>query len=92
MKNLFHDAELVYEKDGNGPYARFDKQYIVEVKNYSKVKLGDGKLSIFLASLLESYGKSMNRNGRVYLNKYCLEFIMDQIRYFKKKGKWQVVQ
>lgn len=91
MKNLFYNAEFTHKKDGNGPYAEFDKQYIVDVKNYSKVKNQDGKLSIFLASSLESYGKSINRAGKMYLNKWTVDFIMEQIRYFKKKGKWQVV-
>lgn len=92
MKNLFYNAEFSHEKDGNGPYAEFDKQYIVDVKNYSKVKNHDGKLSIFLESCLESYGKSINRDGKMYLNKFTVEFIMGQIRHFKKKGRWEIVE
>lgn len=88
MKNLFSNAEFENKICGL-EYAKFDKSYITEVKNYSKTH--NGKLSTFLHSVLMTYGCSHNNKGKIFLNKYSVDFVLRQISYFKKHQKWETV-
>ena len=47
---------------------------------------------IGLKKVLYTYGKSINNRGKVFLNEGSIEFILNQIHKFKKKGEWEVVK
>ena len=85
MKNLFKNAKFDYEYYGSR-YSKFDKTYIDKVKNYV-----DGNLSIFLDAILKTHGHSMNKGGNIFLNKISVDYILDEIRFFKKNKRWKDV-
>ena len=85
MKNLFKDC--VYKKhplDPNGPYAKFPAEYLREFRRKS-----GGRLKYFMSSIMESYGSSINRAGFFYLNSWTVDFILGEIRFFKKHGRFR---
>lgn len=82
MKNLFVNAKYDFEIHKEF-HADFKLIYIVEVRNYCK-----GKLRIFLSSFIEKPSDHY-KNGRVYLGKEAVDYILSEIEYFKENKKWK---
>jgi len=83
MKNLFKKAEYTYNFGTNEKYAKFDRDYIIDVRNYVK-----GDLKVFLNAVLQSCGVSHNTMTHVYLNDASIQYILEQIKIFKETKKW----
>jgi hypothetical protein len=84
MKNLFKSAEFT-KKVGNQYCAVFDHLYICKVANY--VDKG-ARLRIFLTSFTKVPSDHFEY-GKVYINEISVEYILKEIRYFKKNKKWR---
>lgn len=85
MKNLFKDiSEQDYKYDIYGTkFAKFDYEYIKQVKNYVK-----GDLKVFFDTMLDGYGHTFNKNGSVFLNEFQMQYILNEIKDFKRNNCW----
>ena len=86
MKNLFVKASFEKVPFSNLKYANFDYDYVVSVKNYV-----GGILKIFLESMLDTVVENSwnTKKGGMYFNEQTIGFILGEIEYFKKRGKWK---
>lgn len=85
MKNLFlniSDSDFKYDIYGT-KFAKFNYEYIKEVRDYVKCDL-----RIFFDDMLCEYGHTFNKDGCVFLNRFQIEYIINEIKYFKKHKYW----
>lgn len=82
MKNLFKKAKFEHKID-NELHSEFKLVYMVDVRNYV-----DGKLKTFLSPFIETEDGHYN-GGRIYLTEEEVNFVIEEIEYFKKNKNWR---
>ena len=78
------EADFSEHEINGSNYAEFSEEYIMKLRSI----LG-GKIKIYFNSKLQGYPHSGYKKGKVYLNEFEVDYILEELEYYIQGGEWR---